>query len=143
MNEYIKKINDDFYVLSHDKKINSWSYGVSRTDPYSAYSFVEIEQYYNEHPEMRFEYYDGELERNTYYNTLHTLQAELTELNDWFSNVYDIQVQQYNRSARLNLPYDAKYGTIEELDALATKNSIRIRELRIEIAELEKTKPNE
>jgi hypothetical protein len=70
------------------------------------------------------------------------LCAEYDQLINWFT-LYDQQVQQYNRAVRLNLPYDAKYGTIEELDAQAVINAQRLNTLRAEIKELEKTKPIE
>lgn len=60
---------------------------------------------------------------------------ELDELETWFSEVYDMQMKQYERCQRLGITYDNKYGTIEELDATAYKNSQRISELRSLIKE--------
>jgi hypothetical protein len=57
-------------------------------------------------------------------------QAELKSLEQWFE-MYDRQVQEYNRCVRLGLAYDAKYGSIEELDAKAVANAKRISEIRI------------
>lgn len=59
------------------------------------------------------------------------LRHELLELQDWFSNVYDNQVKQYQRCTRLNTTYDTtKYGTIEELDEQAVTNAARIKEIK-------------
>ena len=77
-----------------------------------------------------------------YNNTYQQLQININQINNWFT-VYDQQIQQYNRSIRLNIPYDAKYGTIEELDAQAVINAKRLNELRQELEELEKTKPQD
>jgi hypothetical protein len=56
-------------------------------------------------------------------------RKELTDLTSWFNNVYDVQVKQYERCLRLGVEYDNKYGTIAELDALASQNAKRINEL--------------
>ena len=55
---------------------------------------------------------------------------ELAELKKWFIDIYDVQVKQYERCQRLGLPYDNKYGTIDELDEKANLNAARINELR-------------
>ena len=81
---------------------------------------------------------DGELEQAIYDNDAATKQKyieELAELETWFSEVYDMQMKQYERCQRLGITYDNKYGTIEELDATAYKNSQRISELRSLIKE--------
>lgn len=57
-------------------------------------------------------------------------RKELTGLENWFTEVYDTQVKQYNRCQRLGIEYDNKYGTISELDEQATINAKRISELR-------------
>ena len=62
---------------------------------------------------------------------------ELASLETWFTDVYDAQVKQYERCQRLGLGYDNKYGTIDELDAQAVSNAKRIKELRVEIEEIE------
>lgn len=57
------------------------------------------------------------------------LNAELRQINEWFTNVYDNQIKQSQRCARLGIEYDNKYGTIEELDAEAEVKALRIREI--------------
>lgn len=56
-------------------------------------------------------------------------EQEIAEIEQWFE-MYDNQVKQYNRCVRLNIPYDNKYGTIEELDKLAVKKANRLNELK-------------
>lgn len=58
------------------------------------------------------------------------LRHELLELQDWFSDIYDNQVAQYQRCSRLGVTYDGKYGTIEELDEQAVTNAARIKEIK-------------
>lgn len=55
---------------------------------------------------------------------------EVRELEEWFE-LYDRQVNEYNRCVRLGIPYNCKHGTIDELDEQAYSNSKRLRELRI------------
>lgn len=57
-------------------------------------------------------------------------RSELDSLKDWFNNIYDNQVKQYERCQRLGIAYDEKYGSILELDNLAQKNAKRISELK-------------
>ena len=54
---------------------------------------------------------------------------ELNDLQKWFE-MYDRQVQEYSRCVRLGFDYDAKHGTILELDSQAVFNAKRINELR-------------
>lgn len=60
-----------------------------------------------------------------------TLFKELQSLNLWFNDIYDAQIKQAERCIRLGVPYDNKYGTVEELDNLAVEKATRIRQLRI------------
>lgn len=55
---------------------------------------------------------------------------ELSELEAWFNEVYDMQVKQITRCERLGIAYDNKYGTPKELDEEALRKSARIKELR-------------
>lgn len=57
------------------------------------------------------------------------LNNELVDLENWFT-MYDNQIKQYQRCSRLNLSYDNKYGTIEELDEQAALKAARISEIR-------------
>lgn len=59
----------------------------------------------------------------------HTREQQIVEIEQWFE-MYDNQVKQYNRCTRLNIPYDNKYGTIEELDKLAIEKAARLNELK-------------
>lgn len=56
-------------------------------------------------------------------------EEEIKEINEWFK-MYDNQVVQFNRCNRLNILYDEKYGSIEELDKKANENAKRLTELR-------------
>lgn len=148
-NYYIKKINDSAYVIASDTHNASNGYCVTKDGDNGIYSFNMVKSLYESNPQCRFEEFDDikQLKVNSalvtqYKKTYNTLQSKLNNLIEWFT-MYDQQVQQYNRAIRLNLPYDAKYGTIDELDAQATINSQQISELRKQIAELEKTKPIE
>ena len=67
---------------------------------------------------------------------LEQLRKELDELEDWFDNIYDMQVKQIARCERLGIPYDNKYGTPEELDQEAVEKAARIKELRTLIGEI-------
>lgn len=60
---------------------------------------------------------------------------ELNELETWFSSVYDVQMQQYERCVRLGIEFTSKYGTVDELDAQAVTKAARIKELRAFIEE--------
>ena len=137
---FIWKYNQDCYIMSNSTEFNTNSYSYVRNDPYI--DFNQIEQYYNDHPERRFNGFSGEIAWQNYIDSLSNLRQDMHTLEQWFT-MYDQQIQQYNRAMRLNLPYDAKYGTIEELDAQAVVNSQRISELRTEIEELEKNKPQQ
>lgn len=82
---------------------------------------------------------DGELEQAIYDNDAATKQKyteELFELETWFSNVYDMQMKQYDRCQRLGIEFTSSYGTVEELDAQAVGNAARIKELRTLIGEM-------
>lgn len=57
-------------------------------------------------------------------------QAEITEILNWFNDVYDSQIKQAERCRRLGIEYDNKYGTVEELDKQAEIKAARIKELR-------------
>ena len=57
-------------------------------------------------------------------------KREILELEQWFAKIYDPQVKQYQRSRRLGIPYDNKYGTIQELDNKAKINADRLTYLR-------------
>lgn len=61
------------------------------------------------------------------------LLEELKNLNKWFVEIYDNQIKQAERCKRLNIDYDQKYGTVEELDTLAVQNAARIQEIREEL----------
>lgn len=79
---------------------------------------------------------DGKLINDIYDKSIADRQnacGELSELETWFTEIYDVQVKQYERCQRLGLKYDNKYGTIDELDAEAAKKAKRIKELRVEI----------
>ena len=60
---------------------------------------------------------------------------ELNELETWFSSVYDVQMQQYERCVRLGIEFTSKYGTVDELDAQAVTKAARIKEWRAFIEE--------
>lgn len=82
---------------------------------------------------------EGELEQVIYDNDAATKQKyaeELTELETWFSEVYDMQMKQYERCVRLGIEFTSKYGTVEELDAQAVGKAARIKELRTLIGEI-------
>lgn len=61
-------------------------------------------------------------------------ENQINEINEWFK-LYDNQVLQYNRCQRLEIEYDEKYGSIEELDKLATENAKKLNELNKKINE--------
>ena len=76
---------------------------------------------------------DGELEQAIYDNDAATKQKhieELAELETWFSDIYDMQMKQYERCMRLGIAFTSKYGTAEELDSQAVEKAARINELR-------------
>lgn len=56
--------------------------------------------------------------------------SEIEEITRWFDEVYDMQIKQAERCKRLGIPYDNKYGTVDELDAAAVGKSARLSELR-------------
>ena len=68
-------------------------------------------------------------ERRTPTETEKAYKDELKSIQKWFE-LYDRQIQEYNRCARLGIEYDAKYGTLVELDAQAVFNAKRIVELK-------------
>jgi hypothetical protein len=61
------------------------------------------------------------------------INAEISEINDWFNNIYDQQIKQAERAKRMGVLYDNKYGTVEELDALAVEKAIKLNQLRNEL----------
>ena len=137
--KYIWKYSDDCYVMyaSNNTEENSCSYTPNSKQ------FSEVKQYYNNHPEFHIDgsKFNPEAKLIKWFETnVYPLQQELLQLEEWFMT-YDMQVLQYNRSVRLNTPYDDKYGTIEELDTQAALNSQRISELRKQIEEAKKNKP--
>lgn len=139
--KYIWKQSEDFYITYESKTSTYNSCGYNRQSA----KFKEIEQYYIDHPESHFDGSTLTISESTslhYLTLVSPLKREMQELEQWFI-MYDRQIQQYNRAIRLNLVYDAKYGTIEELDAQAALNSQRISELRKQIEELEKNKPQQ
>ena len=80
--------------------------------------------------DYRIQYVHGEFKYFDNGNaTLQPIYDEINELESWFI-FYDRQVSQYHRAERLKLPYDNRYGTIEELDAQAEIKAQRIAELR-------------
>lgn len=149
MYDYIKKESEESYILAESTFSSKNSVRISGNYVYQdKYDVKWAKKYYDNNPDMRFEYFEETKEQDIYneqivqyYTQLDPLRSELAVLNKWFEE-YDIQIQQYNRAIRLNLPYDAKYGTIEELDAQAIINSQRISELRKQIEELEKNYNN-
>lgn len=77
---------------------------------------------------------NGVLQQVIYDNDAATKQKyieELVDLETWFSDVYDMQMKQYERCVRLGIEFTSKYGTVEELDAQAVTNAARINELRV------------
>ena len=97
-------------------------------DPENAYDIEEVRAYVLEHPEMLFDHYNNEpLWLNKEYNDL---TDELIQLETWFSDIYDMQMKQYDRCMRLGIEFTSKYGTVEELDAQAVEKAARIKELR-------------
>lgn len=62
-------------------------------------------------------------------NDVPDYRKELMEIDAWF-RMYDNQVLQYNRCMRLGITYDAKYGTIAELDAMAQEKAQRKNEIK-------------
>ena len=144
---YIKYESDQSYIIAPSTTTSSGSMRITADWSYEEWTLEYAAAYYKAHPEKRFQYFDDTKQQelyieqlDNYHTQLEPLQIELRYLEQWFV-MYDQQVQQYNRAIRLNLPYDAKYGTIEELDAQAVTNSQRISELRKQIEELEKNKP--
>lgn len=59
-----------------------------------------------------------------------SIRSQISALENWFAEIYDVQIQQYMRCQRLGIEYDNKHGTVSELDSEAIKNSERIKELR-------------
>lgn len=144
---FICKESDTSYIIAESINNRAHSIRITSNNSYKEWDLDQCAQYYLTYENKRFTCFKDEIDDTIYYqklsqyhNSFSSLNNELTSLLQWFT-IYDQQVQQYSRALRLNLPYDAKYGTIEELDAQAVINSQRISELRKEIAELEKTKP--
>lgn len=63
------------------------------------------------------------------YTELKAIYDEINKIEEWFI-FYDRQIAQYHRAERLGLPYDNRYGTVDELDAQAEIKAQRIAELR-------------
>ena len=113
---YVKKISDNQFIVLADLNIYGSGYGVviKEEDKDNAYDIEEVREYVKEHPEMLFEKYNNEPsfldeERNN-------LLSELSSLEIWFTDVYDMQIKQSERCKRLGIEYDSVYGTIEELE---------------------------
>ena len=128
---YVKKISDEQYIVLADLNENNSGYDVvsKDLDPECMYDLEDVKRYVQEHPEMLFEHYLDEPSEERL-----RLEKELATLEQWMTDVYDMQVKQYQRCVRLGIPYDCKYGTIIELDALAKEKSQRIKEIRLLIA---------
>lgn len=127
---YVKKINDNQFIVKANLDEYGTGYGVvpKEQDPENAYDIEEVRKYVQERPEMLFEHYNNEpLWLNEDYNAL---TDELIQLETWFSDIYDMQMKQYERCVRLGIAFTSKYGTAEELDAQAVTNAARINELR-------------
>lgn len=83
----------------------------------------DLANYNIKYVDGKFKYFDnGNAELQPIYDEIH-------EIESWFS-FYDMQVAQYHRAQRLGLPYDNRYGTVDELDAQAEIKAQRIAELR-------------
>lgn len=83
----------------------------------------DLANYNIKYVDGKFKYFDnGNAELQTIYDEIH-------EIESWFS-FYDMQVAQYHRAQRLGLPYDNRYGTVDELDTQAEIKAQRIAELR-------------
>lgn len=141
--EYIWKESEDSYIMCMSKYTRQNSCRYQRN---ASPEFDEVVQYYINNPSKHVDtmiFQDQDIVLHKYdIEYIRPRKQEIYQLEQWFIT-YDQQVQQYNRAVRLNLPYDAKYGTIEELDAQAVTNSQRISELRKQIEELEKNKPQQ
>lgn len=127
---YVKKINDNHFIVKAELDTYGSGYGVvpKDEDEFNMYDIDEVRAYVDEHPEMLFEHYNNEPD---FLNAeIVAKLSELAELETWFADVYDIQVKQYERCTRLGIEYDNKHGTMDELDAQAQKNAERIRALR-------------
>ena len=68
-----------------------------------------------------------------------SIQAQLSELNDWF-NDYDMQIKQYERDVRLGITGTYHIGetnyTIAELDATAVTKAAQINTLKAQLNSL-------
>ena len=68
-----------------------------------------------------------------------SIQAQLSELNDWF-NDYDMQIKQYERDVRLGITGTYHIGsttyTIAELDAIAVTKAAQINTLKAQLNSL-------
>lgn len=132
---YVKKINDNQFIVKANLDEYGTGYGVvpKEQDPENAYDIEEVRAYVLEHPEMLFDHYNNEpLWLNKEYNDL---TDELIQLETWFSDIYDMQMKQYDRCVRLGIEFTSKYGTAEELDTQAVEKAARIKELRTLIEE--------
>jgi len=135
---WVRKTNTNYIVLADKTKL--WSgYGVPYDDhdPINEYKAADVEAYLKEHPEMEFFRYDDEPTREEIdkKQQISKLSTELYELETWFSDVYDIQVNQYQRCQRLGIEYTGEL-TIEELDDKAVKTASQIKDIRKQIEDL-------
>ncbi len=131
---YVKKIDDEQFIVFADPNENNSGYGVvsKEIDPDCLYDIADVKQYVLEHPEMVFEHYLDEPSEEK-----EQLKRELAIHERWLADVYDMQVKQYQRCVRLGIPYDCKYGTMTELDAIAKEKAQRIQEIRAQLADSE------
>lgn len=124
---HIKKISDEQYIVLADINECNSGYGVvsREIDPDCLYDIEDVKQYALAHPEMIFEHYADEPSEERI-----RLEKELATLESWMTNVYDMQVKQYQRCVRLGIPYDCKNGSVTDLDFLAKEKAQRIKEIR-------------
>ncbi len=129
---YVKKISDEQFIVNANIDEYGSGYGVvsREKDPECAYDINDVSQYVAEHPEMLFKHYNNEPDKRK-----DEVLNEIAQIEEWFVEVYDNQVKQYNRCVRTGHSFDNKYGTIEDLDNLAAENAARLCELRTLLSE--------
>lgn len=127
---YVIQIDESHFIVQADPNVYGSGYGVcpKEEDPWCKYDIADVQAYMQAHPDKVLA--DYAVKPDWLNKETNSQKAELSELEHWFSDVYDAQVKQYARCMRLGLPYDNKYGTIEELDEQAEQNAKRIAELR-------------
>lgn len=127
---YVIQHDDSHFIVQADPNVYGSGYGVcpKEEDPWGKYEVADVQAYVGAHPDKVID--DYAVKPEWLNEELIAQTAELSELEKWFTDVYDVQVKQYARCERLGIPYDNKYGTIEELDAQAEQNAKRIAELR-------------